>query len=197
MDSNQQLIRNIADAVCIIHTSNVHKRHREVRIRHLQTVIQHPQRTAEAVADTWKTAARRSVCLKHVERFSCGLCDVSRVSIGRNDPLTRSMCQVLRKFGLRIRWRTKVSIWECSCTVIIWIAVEQMNIMILHKNPRLSTYCSTDKAPISGEYEVMMPVFHTDSGLQLVDTLGTIRLLRIGIFESAAIAFTITPTSPK
>ena len=94
-------------------------RARDVTVRHLQRIVQPPQRRREAVADAREAPARRRVRLEHQELLALRL-DVRRgVEVRRDERLRGGVVQVGREHGLGVAWGADA---ELGVAVVTWVA---------------------------------------------------------------------------
>ena len=88
--------------VGVAHTADMQQRPREVAVRHLQPVVQRPQRRAERVRDAREPAARRRVRLEHHEWLAVLLSEERAVEVGLDGANGVAMVEVLGEDGLRV-----------------------------------------------------------------------------------------------
>lgn len=93
------------------------QRARKVAVRHLQGVVQTPQRRRERVADTWESTARRGVRLEHQERLVPRLREHCRVDIRLHEVDASLVRQELRELLQRVVRRV-VRVREDDGTVV-------------------------------------------------------------------------------
>jgi hypothetical protein len=73
----------------------------EITIRHLQSIIQPPQRRGIRITDPGEPPAARRVRLEHQQRLPRALRDPARVEEGRDQRRARRVVQVVREDVLR------------------------------------------------------------------------------------------------
>lgn len=96
----------------------MYQRIREVRVRHLESIIHSPKRSTETVRDTGETTTRGSVRFEHDKRFTSLLCDGGRVEIGLDEVDASVMRKVVREVFLRVLVCAST---ELSVTIVIWV----------------------------------------------------------------------------
>ena len=111
------------DIVRDVLPTDVQQRSREVAVRHLQPVVDRPQRGAKAVAYARETAARRRVRLEHHKVLSELLRNSRAVKIRLDDALARGVREVICEDVLRVDDRAEAVPGEGSGAVLLGIAV--------------------------------------------------------------------------
>lgn len=94
---------------------------REVTVRHLQAVVDGPERRREGIADPREASTGRRVRLKHQERLSPCLRHHRRVQIVRDKTLTVLVREVRWEHLERVLWRV-IGIWEDYGAVVARVA---------------------------------------------------------------------------
>ena len=84
----------------------------EIRVSHLETEVQRPQRSTETVANTGETTTRRRVRLKHHERLANRLCKGRRVQVWLDNVLPGRMIEVVREHVLWEALRADLELGE-------------------------------------------------------------------------------------
>ena len=97
--------------------TNVEQSVREVAIRHLQAVVQRPERCTETRTDPGETTAGRRVRLEHDEGLPGLLRDHCRVQVRLNNAHAGGVVEVLRKLDLRV-YRSAKALVDGSAVVI-------------------------------------------------------------------------------
>lgn len=97
-------------------------RAREVAIRHLQPVVQRPERRAKTVADAREATARSRVRFKHQEGLPGRLCDRCGVEVGRDEALAGGMVEVAREHGLGVDRGAEACVGILCGAVVVRVA---------------------------------------------------------------------------
>ena len=111
------------DIVRHVLPTDMQQRSREVAIRHLQPVVDRPQRRAKTIAYARETAARRGVGLEHHEVLAELLCDSRAVEVRLDNALARGVREVICEDVLRVDDRAKAVPGEGGGAVLLGIAV--------------------------------------------------------------------------
>ena len=111
------------DIVRHVLPTDMQQRSREVAIRHLQPVVDRPQRRAKTVTYARETAARRGVGLEHHEVFPELLRDSRTVQVRLYNGLARSVREVICEDVLRVDDRAEAVPGEGGGAVLLGIAV--------------------------------------------------------------------------
>ena len=106
-----------------ITTTNVQERACEVTVRHLQSVVDGPQRGRKAITSTRESTARGRVRLKHHKFLSKLLGDAGGIQIRLDDALPRGMCEIVGEDRLRIFDGSEATVWEFRSAVLVRVAV--------------------------------------------------------------------------
>ena len=96
----------------------------EVAVRHLQPIVDSPERRCETIADAWEATTRRRVRLEHHEFLPELLGDAGRVQIRPHEVLPRGVGEVVREHVLGVLNGSEPSLRELGCAVLVGIARE-------------------------------------------------------------------------
>ena len=111
------------DIVRHVLPTDMQQRSREVAIRHLQPVVDRPQRRAKTIAYARETAARRGVGLEHHEVLAELLCDSCAVEVRLDNLLTGSMAKIVCEDSLGILDGAEIAVRELGGAVLVGITV--------------------------------------------------------------------------
>ncbi len=124
----------------------------EVAVRHLQGVVDRPQRRGERITDAREAAARRRVRLEHQERLSPRLREHRGVEVRLHLAQPVVVRQVRAELYEKVE-RLAIS-GEDVGAVLVWVAVGMMRLNLERQgyNGRVAAYCSTASAERYSSY---------------------------------------------
>ena len=98
------------------------QRPRKVTVRHLERIVQRPQRRTKRVRHTREPAARRAVRIEHDERLPVRLREGRAVQVRLHDRRRRGVVEVRREDGLWVDRPVRLGAREGRGAVVVRVA---------------------------------------------------------------------------
>ena len=121
---HKHITRRDTHVIRHILSTNVQQPPSKVAVRHLQPVVDRPERGPEAVADPGEPAARRRVGLEHHELLARLLRGRDRRQVLRDEVLARRVREVVREHVLRVHRVAEARVGERGRAVVVRVLLD-------------------------------------------------------------------------